>query len=48
MFLPKLFYPPAVIVSPDYFNAHLNTVVVVPLTTGRSYSFRVATRVVPD
>ena len=36
---------PAVIVSPDELNAHLNTVIVVPLTTGRSYPFRVATRV---
>lgn len=36
---------PAVIVSPDELNAHLNTVVVVPLTTGRSYPFRVATKV---
>ena len=35
---------PAVIVSPDELNAHLNTVVIVPLTTGRSYPFRVATR----
>jgi mRNA interferase MazF len=36
---------PAVIVSPDDLNAHLKTVVVVPLTTGRSYSFRIATQV---
>lgn len=36
---------PAVIVSPDELNAHLNTVVVVPLTTGRSYPFRIATKV---
>lgn len=36
---------PAVIVSPDELNAHLQTVVVVPLTTGRSYPFRIATRV---
>tara|TARA_B100000029_G_scaffold160142_2_gene155921 strand:- start:3303 stop:3617 length:315 start_codon:yes stop_codon:yes gene_type:complete len=36
---------PAVVVSPDELNAHLNTVVVVPLTTGRDYPFRVATRV---
>jgi len=36
---------PAVIVSPDELNAHLNTVAVVPLTTGRSYPFRIATRV---
>lgn len=36
---------PAVIVSPDELNAHLNTVIVVPLTTGRPYAFRVPTRV---
>ena len=36
---------PAVIVSPDELNEHLRTVIVVPLTTGRSYPFRVATRV---
>ena len=36
---------PAVIVSPDELNAHLSTVVVVPLTTGRSYPFRIPTRV---
>ena len=36
---------PAVIVSPDELNAHLNTVTVVPLTTGRAYPFRIATRV---
>ena len=36
---------PAVIVSPDELNAHLQTVIVVPLTTGRSYPFRIATRV---
>ena len=36
---------PAVIVSPDELNVHLQTVVVVPLTTGRSYPFRIATRV---
>jgi mRNA interferase MazF len=36
---------PAVIVSPDDLNARLHTVVVVPLTTGRSYPFRIATRV---
>jgi len=36
---------PAVIVSPDELNDHLRTVIVVPLTTGRSYPFRVATRV---
>ncbi|TVR43528.1 MAG: type II toxin-antitoxin system PemK/MazF family toxin [Planctomycetota bacterium] len=34
---------PAVIVSPDELNAHLHTVIVVPLTTGRDYPFRVAT-----
>jgi mRNA interferase MazF len=26
-------------------NAHLNTVTVVPLTTGRAYPFRIATKV---
>ncbi|MCG8450515.1 MAG: type II toxin-antitoxin system PemK/MazF family toxin [Pirellulales bacterium] len=36
---------PAVIVSPDELNSHLQTVVIVPLTTGRSYPFRIATRV---
>ncbi len=36
---------PAVIVSPDELNAHLNTVVVVPLTSGRTYPFRIATKV---
>lgn len=36
---------PAVIVSPDELNVHLNTVVVVPLTTGRTYPFRIATKV---
>ena len=36
---------PAVIVSPDELNSHLNTVVVVPLTTGRAYPFRITTRV---
>ncbi len=36
---------PAVIVSPDELNDHLRTVIVVPLTTGRSYPFRIATRV---
>lgn len=36
---------PAVIVSPDVLNAHLNTVVVVPLTTGRTYPFRITTAV---
>ena len=36
---------PAVIVSPDELNAHLNTVVVVPLTSGRAYPFRIPTKV---
>lgn len=36
---------PAVIVSPDELNASLRTVIVVPLTTGRSYPFRIETRV---
>ena len=36
---------PAVIVSPDVLNEHLCTVVVVPLATGRSYPFRIPTRV---
>ena len=36
---------PAVIVSPDELNAHLNTVVVVPLTGGRAYPFRIPTKV---
>ena len=36
---------PAVIVSPDDLNAHLNTVTVVPLTTGRAYPFRASTKV---
>jgi mRNA interferase MazF len=36
---------PAVIVSPDELNEHLNTVIVVPLTSGRAYAFRVETRV---
>src|SRR5258708_2020541 len=36
---------PAIIVSPDELNAHLNTVILVPLTTGRSYPFRVPTKV---
>jgi len=34
---------PAVIVSPDVLNAHLKTVIVVPLTAGRSYPFRMQT-----
>ncbi len=36
---------PAVVVSPDELNAHLRTVVIVPLTTGRAYPFRVVTNV---
>lgn len=36
---------PAVIVSPDELNRHLRTVIVVPLTTGKTYPFRVATKV---
>jgi len=36
---------PAVIVSPDELNAHLNTVIVVPLTSGRAYPFRISTKV---
>ena len=36
---------PAVIVSPDELNAHLATVIVVPLTTGRTYPFRMSTKV---
>jgi mRNA interferase MazF len=36
---------PAVIVSPDDLNAHLNTVVVVPLTSGGAYPFRIPTKV---
>jgi mRNA interferase MazF len=36
---------PAVIVSPDELNSHLKTVVVVPLTQGRPYAFRIATTV---
>ena len=36
---------PAVIVSPDELNKHLQTVIVVPLTTGRSYPFRIPTKV---
>ncbi|MCP4374868.1 MAG: type II toxin-antitoxin system PemK/MazF family toxin [bacterium] len=36
---------PAVIVSPDELNEHLRTVIIVPLTTGRSYPFRVTTHV---
>lgn len=36
---------PAVIVSPDELNRHLRTVIVIPLTTGKTYPFRVATKV---
>jgi mRNA interferase MazF len=36
---------PAVIVSPDELNSHLNTVIVVPLTSGRDYPFRIPTKV---
>ena len=36
---------PGVIVSPDELNSHLETVVIVPLTTGRAYPFRIATQV---
>ena len=36
---------PAIIVSPDELNAHLNTVIVVPLTSGRAYPFRIPTKV---
>ncbi|MCA9185906.1 MAG: type II toxin-antitoxin system PemK/MazF family toxin [Planctomycetales bacterium] len=36
---------PAIVVSPDELNAHLQTVIVVPLTTGQAYAFRVPTRV---
>ena len=30
--------------SPDELNSHLRTVIIVSLTTGRSYAFRIATR----
>ena len=36
---------PAVIVSPDELNEHLRTVIVVPLTAGKAYPFRVATKI---
>lgn len=36
---------PAVIVSPDALNKHLRTVIVVPLTRGRSFPFRTNTAV---
>lgn len=36
---------PAVIVSPDELNRYLRTVIVVPLTRGKTYPFRVATKV---
>ena len=35
----------AVIVSPDELNEYLRTVVVVPLTTGKAYPFRVTTKI---
>ena len=36
---------PCVVVSPDELNAHLQTFIVAPLTTGgRAYPFRVACR----
>jgi mRNA interferase MazF len=35
---------PAIVVSPDEINQAMNTVTVVPLTTGTLYPFRVATR----
>jgi len=36
---------PAVIVSPGELNTQLQTVVMAPLTTGRAYPFRIATKV---
>ena len=36
---------PAVIVSPDELNSHLATVIIIPLTTGHSYPFRLKTQV---
>ncbi len=36
---------PAAIVSPDELNKHLRTLIVVPLTTGKTYPFRVPTNV---
>lgn len=36
---------PAIIVSPNELNSHLRSVIIVPLTQGRAYSFRVATQV---
>lgn len=36
---------PAVVVSPDDLNERLRTVVVVPLTTGKSFPFRIKTQV---
>lgn len=36
---------PAIVVSPDELNDAMHTVVVVPLTTGRAYPFRIQTRV---
>jgi mRNA interferase MazF len=35
---------PAIIVSPNELNAHLSTVVIVPLTAGHAYPFRVPTK----
>lgn len=36
---------PCVVVSPDELNAHLQTVIVAPLTSGgRAYPFRIACR----
>ncbi len=37
--------PKAVIVSPDELNTHLRSVIVVPLTRGKAYPFRVRTKV---
>lgn len=35
---------PAVIVSPNELNSCLSTIIVVPLTTGRTYPFRIKTQ----
>lgn len=35
---------PAVIVSPDELNKHLKTVIIAPMTTGRTYAWRPVTR----
>jgi mRNA interferase MazF len=35
---------PAIIVSPDEINDNMNTVTVVPMTSRKSYPFRVSTR----